>query len=219
MTKIKNVAPSEIESQSFAIIEREFQDQTGLIGSEIDPGRFQVIRRVIHATGDFDFAGSLLFHDQSIGAAISSIISGRDIYIDVSMGAAGISRSILERFGGSVRCFINDKDVTEKARREGKTRTETALEKLSGTDIGIIAVGNAPTALIAAMALIEAGKIAPALLVGVPVGFVNAVESKEILAAQEYPFITNQGRKGGTPVAVAIVNALLRLGLHASGQG
>jgi len=219
MTKIKNVAPSEIESQSFAIIEREFQDQTGLIGSEIDPGRFQVIRRVIHATGDFDFAGSLLFHDQSIGAAISSIISGRDIYIDVSMGAAGISRSILERFGGSVRCFINDKDVTEKARREGKTRTETALEKLSGTDIGIIAVGNAPTALIAAMAMIEAGKIAPALLVGVPVGFVNAVESKEILAAQEYPFITNQGRKGGTPVAVAIVNALLRLGLHASGQG
>ena len=219
MTKIKNVAPSEIESQSFAIIEREFQDQTGLIGSEIDPGRFQVIRRVIHATGDFDFAGSLLFHDQSIGAAISSIISGRDIYIDVSMGAAGISRSILERFGGSVRCFINDEDVAERARREGKTRTETALEKLSGTDIGIIAVGNAPTALIAAMALIEAGKIAPALLVGVPVGFVNAVESKEILAAQEYPFITNQGRKGGTPVAVAIVNALLRLGLHASGQG
>lgn len=219
MTKIKNVAPSEIESQSFAIIEREFQDQTGLIGSEIDPGRFQVIRRVIHATGDFDFAGSLLFHDQSIGAAISSIISGRDIYIDVSMGAAGISRSILEGFGGSVRCFINDEDVAEKARREGKTRTETALEKLSGTDIGIIAVGNAPTALIAAMALIEAGKIAPALVVGVPVGFVNAVESKEILAAQEYPFITNQGRKGGTPVAVAIVNALLRLGLHASGQG
>ena len=219
MTKIKNVAPSEIESQSFAIIEREFQDQTGLIGSEIDPGRFQVIRRVIHATGDFDFATSLLFHDQSIGAAISSIISGRDIYIDVSMGAAGISRSILERCGGSVRCFINDEDVGEKARREGKTRTETALEKLSGTDIGIIAVGNAPTALIAAMALIEAGKIAPALLVGVPVGFVNAVESKEILAAQEYPFITNQGRKGGTPVAVAIVNALLRLGLHASGQG
>lgn len=219
MTKIKNVAPSEIESRSFAIIEREFQDQTGLIGSEIDPGRFQVIRRVIHATGDFDFAGSLLFHDQSIGAAISSIISGRDIYIDVSMGAAGISRSILERFGGCVRCFINDEDVAEKARREGKTRTETALEKLSGTDIGIIAVGNAPTALIAAMALIEAGKIAPALVVGVPVGFVNAVESKEILAAQEYPFITNQGRKGGTPVAVAIVNALLRLGLHASGQG
>jgi len=219
MTKIKNVAPSEIESQSFAIIEREFQDQTGLIGSGIDPDRFQVIRRVIHATGDFDFAGSLLFHDQSIGAAISSIISGRDIYIDVSMGAAGISRSILERFGGSVSCFINDEDVAEKARREGKTRTETALEKLSGTDIGIIAVGNAPTALIAAMALIEAGKIAPALVVGVPVGFVNAMESKEILAAQEYPFITNQGRKGGTPVAVAIVNALLRLGLHASGQG
>ncbi|MGI9536785.1 MAG: precorrin-8X methylmutase [Desulfocapsaceae bacterium] len=218
MTKIKCVAPSEIESQSFAIIEREFQEQTGLTGSEIDSDQFQVIRRVIHATGDFDFANSLLFHNQSISAAISSIISGRDVYIDVSMGAAGISRSILERFGGSVRCFINDADVAEKARREKKTRTETALEKLSGTDIGIIAVGNAPTALIAAMALIENGKIAPALVVGVPVGFVNAMESKEILATQKYPFITNQGRKGGTPVAVAIVNALLRLADHASNQ-
>ena len=219
MTKIKYVAPSEIESQSFAIIEREFQDQTGLTGPEIDPDQFQVIRRVIHATGDFEFARSLQFHELSIVEAISSIISGRDIYIDVSMGAAGISRSILERFGGSVRCFINDADVAEKARREGKTRTETALEKLSGTDVGIIAVGNAPTALIAAMALIKTGKIAPALVVGVPVGFVNAMESKEILAAQKYPFITNQGRKGGTPVAVAIVNALLRLALHASGRG
>lgn len=218
MTTIKDVAPSDIESQSFAIIEREFQDQTGLTGVEIDPDRFQVIRRVIHATGDFDFARSLLFHDQCIDEAISSIISGRDIYIDVSMGAAGISRSILEGFGGSVRCFINDADVAEKARQEGKTRTETALEKLSGTDIGIIAVGNAPTALIAAMALIEAGKINPALVVGVPVGFVNAVESKDILAAQSYPFITNIGRKGGTPVAVAIVNALLRLALDSSGR-
>jgi len=218
MTKFKKVTPSEIESLSFDIIEREFQNQTGLTVSELDSEQFQVIRRVIHATGDFDFARSLLFHDQSIGEAISSIISGRDIYIDVSMGAAGMSRSILEKFGGSVRCFINDADVAEKARREGKTRTETALEKISGTDVGIIAVGNAPTALMAAMALIEAGKINPALVVGVPVGFVNAAESKEILAAQSYPFITNEGRKGGTPVAVAIVNALLRLALDASGR-
>ena len=216
MTTIKHVPPLEIETQSFAIIEREFQDQTGLVADEIDVERFQIIRRVIHATGDFDFAHNLIFQDQSIGAAISSIRSGRDIYIDVSMGAAGISKSIVKKFGGSVKCYINDGDVAEKARREERTRTETALEKLAGTDIGIIAVGNAPTALVAAMSLIAAGKIDPALVVGVPVGFVNAVESKQILASQSYPFITNEGRKGGTPVAVAIVNALLRLAQTAS---
>ena len=218
MTTIKHVPPAEIEAQSFAIIEQEFELQTGRHVSGINPERFQVIRRVIHATGDFEFGKNLLFHERSIESAIRSIRSGRDIYIDVSMGAAGISTKILESFGGSVKCYINDGDVAEKAKKEGKTRTETALEKLSGTDIGIIAVGNAPTALLAAMALIEAKKIEPALVIGVPVGFVNAEESKEILAAQNYPFITNRGRKGGTPVAVAVVNALLRLALHNSGQ-
>ncbi len=218
MAIIKDVPPAEIEAQSFAIIEREFEMQTGLPVGRIDPDRFQVIRRVVHATGDFEFARSLVFHERSIASAIASIQSGRDIYIDVSMGAAGISNKIVHRFGGAVTCYINDADVEKKARAAGKTRTETAIEKLSGTDVGIIAVGNAPTALVAAMALIESNKIRPALVVGVPVGFVNAVESKEILANQNYPFITSKGRKGGTPVAVAIVNALLRLALQASGR-
>ena len=211
MTTIKSVRPSEIESQSFTIIEEEFEAQTGLQSAQIDPLCFQVIRRVIHATGDFDFGHSLIFGNRPIEAAIKSIRSGKDIYIDVSMGAAGISAGIIEQFGGRVKCHINDADIAERAKNEGKTRTETALEKLSGSDPGIIAVGNAPTALVAAMTLISEGKIDPALVVGVPVGFVNAVESKEILSAQSYPFITNKGRKGGTPVAVAIVNALLRL--------
>lgn len=211
MTTIKQVVPAEIEARSFDIIAREFFDRTGVRPSDLEPQRFQVIRRVIHATGDFDFASSLLFHDESIDSGISSIRSGKDICIDVSMGAAGISKAILKAFGGSVRCYINDADVAEKARKEEKTRTETAFEKLAGKDIGIIAVGNAPTALVAAMEMIRAGKIVPDLVIGVPVGFVNAVESKEILADKNYPFITNRGRKGGTPVAVAIVNALLRL--------
>ena len=214
MTTIKPVRPSEIESQSFAIIEKEFEAQTGLRSSLIDPHCFQVIRRVIHATGDFDFGHGLIFGNRPIEAAIESIRSGRDIYIDVSMGAAGISAGLFEQFGGRVKCHINDTDIAERAQKEGKTRTETALEKLAGSDTGIIAVGNAPTALVAAMTLIGEGKINPALVVGVPVGFVNAVESKEILSGQSYPFITNRGRKGGTPVAVAIVNALLRLSAH-----
>ena len=211
MTTIKPVRPLEIESQSFAIIEKEFETRTGLLISQIEPDNFQVIKRVIHATGDFEFGHSLIFGNRPIEAAIESIRSGRDIYVDVSMGAAGISAKMIERFGGRVNCYIKDADIAARARNEGKTRTETALEKLSGSDTGIIAVGNAPTALIAAMTLIKEGKIKPAVVVGVPVGFVNAVESKEILTDQNYPFITNKGRKGGTPVAVAIVNALLRL--------
>ncbi len=218
MTMIKSVRPSEIESQSFAIIEKEFEAQTGLQSSQIDPDYFQVIRRVIHATGDFDFGHSLIFGNRPIEAAIESIRSGRDIYIDVSMGAAGINARIIEQFGGRVKCHINDDDIAVNARNAGKTRTETALEKLSGSDVGIIAVGNAPTALIAAITLISEGTIDPALVVGVPVGFVNAVESKELLTRQHYPFITNKGRKGGTPVAVAIVNALLRLASHTADQ-
>ena len=211
MATIKQVAPSEIEARSFDIITQEFSDRTGIDPAEIDPDRFQVIRRVIHATGDFDFARSLLFHEESIRSGINSIRSGRDICIDVSMGAAGINQSLLKSFGGSVLCYINDPEVTEKARKNKKTRTETAVEKLAGQEVGIVAVGNAPTALVATMDMIKAGKLAPDLVIGVPVGFVNAEESKDILADKNYPFITNRGRKGGTPVAVAILNALLRL--------
>ncbi len=211
MTTIKQVAPAEIEDQSFAIIEREFEQQTGCNPADIEARRFQVMRRVIHATGDFGFAASLLFHDDSIDAGIAAIRGGKDIYVDVSMAASGISSSIVARFGGTVQCHINDDDVVERARREGKTRSETALEKIADSEVGIIAVGNAPTALIGALELIDSGRIRPDLVIGVPVGFVNAEESKDILAVQSFPFITNRGRKGGTPVAVAIVNALLRL--------
>lgn len=210
MTILKQVAPAEIENQSFAIIEDEFRERTGINPDELPSGSFQIIRRVIHATGDFSFAHSLKFSTACIDAGLGAIRDGRDIYIDVSMGASGISRSILDRFGGAVRCHINDPDVADRARSLAQTRSETALEKISSANVGIIAVGNAPTALVAAMEMIERGVINPALIIGVPVGFVNAVESKELLSEKSYPFITNKGRKGGTPVAVAIVNALLR---------
>ncbi len=211
MTTIKSVAPAEIEKRSFAIIEHEFLEQTGMSPADIESKRFQVMRRVIHATGDFGFAQSLVFHDHAIDSALAAIRAGRDIYIDVSMGAAGISSSLLAKFGGAVQCCINDPDVAERARAEGKTRSQTALEKISDRNVGIVAVGNAPTALVAAMQMVDDGRLDPALIVGVPVGFVNAEESKQILSAKPYPFITNSGRKGGTPVAVAIVNALIRL--------
>jgi precorrin-8X/cobalt-precorrin-8 methylmutase len=205
------ITPDEIEGRSFAIIEEEFYEQTSLHPQSLNTEMFQIIRRVIHATGDFSFATSLVFQPDSIRAGVCSIQSGRDIFIDVGMGASGINRALLKSFGGSVRCHINDPGIAESARKAGRTRTETAVRSIKGENVGIIAVGNAPTALMATMKLIEKEEITPDLVIGVPVGFVNASESKEMLAQKDYPFITNAGRKGGSPVAVAIVNALLRL--------
>jgi precorrin-8X/cobalt-precorrin-8 methylmutase len=211
MVTLRQVKPQQIENESFSIIEREFLDQTGHHINEYQDDRFKIIQRVIHATGDFAFAAILSFHDQALQAGLASIRSGRNIFIDVNMGAAGISRSILQKFGGKVICRIADEDVEKMAQAHGLTRSEAALEQAVDDNIGILAIGNAPTALLAAMRLIEDGKISPDLVIGVPVGFVNAKESKEILSQKSYPFITTRGRKGGSPVAVAIINALLRL--------
>lgn len=200
--KLQQVAPGAIEQESFRIIEQE-------LGSHFFPSdRFAVIRRVIHATGDFSFAESLVFHPDAITSGLEAIRSGLDILVDINMAAAGISKKLLADRGGQVRCNIG----TQKA-NSTRTRSEMAIEEgLEGGNVGIVAIGNAPTALLAAMRVIDRNPdTAPALLIGVPVGFVNAAESKAILEEKNYPFITNRGRKGGTPVAVAIVNALIRL--------
>ena len=211
MKRLTEISPDEIEKRSFQIIEREFHTQTSRHPNDIDRERFAVIQRVIHATGDFSFAETLLFHEDAIKRGIEAIHAGRNIYCDVSMGASGISSKLLRQFGGEVLCHINDGAIAEEARQCGKTRTETALARIVDENVGIISVGNAPTALVKTMQMIDQGTIQPALVVGVPVGFVNAAESKEILAEQSYPFVTCTGRKGGTPVAVAIINAIIRL--------
>lgn len=211
MVTLQQVKPQQIEQESFRIIEHEFLEQTGHRPGEFEADRFRVIQRVIHATGDFSFAAALTFHEQAIQAGLASIRAGRNILIDVNMGAAGISRSILKKFGGEVICRIGDKEVDRIAREKGLTRSEVAVDLAMNDNIGIVTIGNAPTALLAAMRFIEEGTFNPDLVIGVPVGFVNAQESKEILAEKSYPFITALGRKGGTPVAVAIINALLRL--------
>ncbi len=208
---IRDVAPEDIERLSFAMIEEEFFDQTGLRPESFDRHTFRVIRRVIHASGDFSFARSLVFHERAIPAGIAAIRQGRAIVIDVSMGAAGINRGLVERFGGRVICRIGDPGIGEEARRNGKTRSETALRRAMADDPGIIAVGNAPTALLTVMEMVERRQFRPELVVGVPVGFVNAAEAKALLRQQDYPFITNTGRTGGSPIAVAIVNALLHI--------
>ena len=211
MITLQQIKPLEIEAESFRIIEREFADKTGSPVDNYPADEFAVMRRVIHATGDFGFADNLRFHPRAIAAGIAAIRAGKNVLTDVNMAAAGISRSYLEEFGGQVICRVGEPEVAAEASRLGLTRSETALTLTAGDNVGIVAIGNAPTALLALMKLIEAGIIRPDLVVGVPVGFVNAAESKELLSQKNYPFITALGRKGGSPVAVAIVNALLRL--------
>jgi len=205
--------PEEIEKRSFEIISEE------LDLSDVPPGQLPIIKRVIHATADLEFKNTLLFHPDAINTGINAIRSGRDILTDVEMVKAGIIKRWLEPHGGNVICNINDEDVVRLSRETGRTRSEIAIEKaLQGNNnIGIIAVGNAPTALLKVIEVFNdthhSSRITynGPLVVGVPVGFVKAFESKALLSVQRFPFITNLSRKGGTPVAVAIVNALLKM--------
>ncbi|MCI5144704.1 MAG: precorrin-8X methylmutase, partial [Candidatus Electrothrix sp. AR3] len=162
-------------------------------------------------TGDFSFAENMRFQVQAIAAGLEAIRAGKNILVDVNMAASGVSKGLLAQFGGRVICRVAEPETVERAKAGNLTRSEAAVERAIEDNIGIIAIGNAPTALLKTMELMEQGSFAPDLVIGVPVGFVNAAESKEILASKSYPFITALGRKGGTPVAVAALNALLRL--------
>lgn len=195
-----------IEKKSFDIISRE------LDLSDVPEERLPIIKRVIHSTADFEFSKTLLFHQDAVMAGIAAIRAGKNILTDVEMIKAGINKRLLQRWGGKVICMISDDEVVRISKATGKTRAEVAMEKGIDESIGLVAIGNAPTALFKAIEIFNNSSLLtcnPALLVGVPVGFVDAAESKDLLAAQAFPFITNLGRKGGTPVAVAIVNALL----------
>lgn len=205
MVTLQNIAPQAIEAESFRIIERE------LGPTQFSTEAFTVVRRIIHATGDFSFADTLRFHPQAISAGLAAIRAGKNILVDVNMAASGISTSLLARFGGQVICRVAEAETAVCAQANGTTRSDAAMGRCLADNIGIVAVGNAPTALLKVMELIDQGLFAPELVIGVPVGFVNASESKDLLVQQAYPFITALGRKGGTPVAVAAVNALLRL--------
>lgn len=205
LPEIQKIAPLEIEAESFRIIESEIS------ATDFTPEQFAVVRRCIHATGDFAFADNMRFHADAIEAALNAIRSGKNILVDVNMAASGVSKALLAKFGGKVICRIADPETVTRAKAANQTRSEAAIERALEDNIGIVAVGNAPTALLKTMEMMDNGIFSPNLVIGVPVGFVNAAESKEILASKPYPFITALGRKGGTPVAVAAVNALLRL--------
>lgn len=197
--------PMEIEQRSFEII-------TELLGNRVlDPENELVIKRVIHTTADFDYADNLTFSEHAVQKGIAALKSGCDIVTDTQMAKAGINKTILASLGGEVHCFMSDPDVAQEARSRGVTRASVSMEKAAALEKPcIFAIGNAPTALLSLEQLMEEGKAAPALIIGVPVGFVNVEMSKElIIAAARAPYIIARGRKGGSNVAAAICNALL----------
>lgn len=199
--------PLDIERRSFEIIAEE----TDL--SDVPAEQIPIVQRVIHSTADFEFKNTLSFHPEAVQVGIAAIRSGKNILTDIEMVKAGINKRLLDRWGGKVICNIADAEVVKISEETGRTRSEIAMEKGHADNIGIIAIGNAPTALLKIIELFNSS-LAPStkpLVVGVPVGFVKALESKALLATQQFPFITNLSRKGGTPVAVAIVNALLKM--------
>jgi precorrin-8X/cobalt-precorrin-8 methylmutase len=204
--------PEEIEQKSFEILSEEIDL------SDVPSERLPIIKRVIHATADFEFKHSLIFHPDALQAGLDALRAGKDILTDVEMVKTGINKRLLGRWGGKVICKIQSPD--HKAENgDNRTRSEIGIEEALGEEnnIGIIAIGNAPTALLKVIEIMNNSKSeisnlkSQILVVGVPVGFVKAVESKALLAQQTIPFITNSSRKGGTPVAVAIVNALLKI--------
>jgi len=196
--------PEAIEAESFRIIEAELGPHS------FSPEEFAIVRRAIHSTADFEFARTLRFARGAIRSGIEALGAGCSIVADVQMVQAGINKTGLEKLGGEVLCFISDDDVMASAKEAGLTRAIMAMRKAARVVPGAIyAIGNAPTALLELCRIADAAR--PALVVGVPVGFVSAAESKAALAETSLPYITALGRKGGTPVAVSIINALIRL--------
>ncbi|MBE6013828.1 MAG: precorrin-8X methylmutase [Lachnospiraceae bacterium] len=202
--ELENVLPGDIEKRSFEIIGEELGDR------KLDPQLEPIIKRVIHTSADFDYVDNLVFSEGVVDKAIEAIKEGAYIITDTQMAKSGINKKALAKFGGEVLNFMSDEDVAAIAKKNGTTRATACIDKAATLDKPLIfAVGNAPTALVRLYELINEGKIKPRLIIGVPVGFVNVVQSKELIMETDVPYIVARGRKGGSNVAAAICNALL----------
>lgn len=201
---LEYVLPHEIEKRSFEIIAAELGDRS--IPEEIRP----VVMRVIHTTADFDYLDSLYFSPEIIDTAMRAIRNHAIFVTDTNMAKSGINQAALNRHGCTCECYMADPDIAESAKANGTTRAAASVDKAASLGKPVIyAIGNAPTALIRLTELIEQKQFLPELVIGVPVGFVNVVQSKEMLIASGIPCIAARGRKGGSNVAAAICNALL----------
>ena len=202
--QLENVKPMDIEKRSFEIITEE-------LGYDLPEKEAPIIKRCIHTSADFDYAKNLCFSEDVVEKALKALKNGACIVTDTQMAKSGINKKALAKYGGEVYCFMSDADVAETAKKNGTTRATASMDKAAEMNKPLIfAIGNAPTALVRLYELIEDGKLKPELIIGVPVGFVNVVPSKElILTLEDVPYIVARGRKGGSNIAACICNALL----------
>ena len=208
LDKLEFVKPADIERRSFEIISKELGDKC------LDARNELVVKRVIHTTADFDYADNLAFSENATAIGVQALKSGCSIVTDTQMAASGINKRVLARFGGQVHNFMQDADVAAEACERGVTRSAVCMERAAALKKPLIyVIGNAPTALVRLYEMLQEGAMSfpPQLIVGVPVGFVNVVESKELICGLDVPHIVARGRKGGSNVAAAICNALLYL--------
>ncbi len=199
--------PMEIERRSMEIIS-PYLDGLNLTADEV-----KIYSRIIHAAGDVEYAPIIKIHPQAIQSAKKAILNGANIFVDVEMVRAGINKRALSKFGGEVFCKVADDEIKNISAREGITRSMAAMRKFGAELNGaVVAIGNAPTALYEVLRLIAEEDISPAVIIGVPVGFVGAADSKfELIAQEKIPYISVTGTKGGSSIAVAAVNAILYL--------
>lgn len=204
LDEIQIVKPADIEKRSMEIITSELNGRTWP-----DP-EFGIVKRCIHTSADFDYADNLCFSEEAARIGMEAIKRGAHIVTDTRMAWSGINKKKLESFGGQAHCFMSDEDVAAEAKERGCTRAAICMERGAALEGEVIfAVGNAPTALIRLYEMIQEGKVKPALIIGAPVGFVNVVESKELIMKAGIPYIVPRGRKGGSNIAATICNAML----------
>lgn len=203
---VKIMKPEEIEELSFKIIDNEAGRH------DFPPDQWSIVRRMIHTSADFEYMESIRFHKDAIAKGLEAIRNGENIVTDTNMARVGIRKSDLDRFGTEVKCFMTDPEVGRIALKSGITKAKAAVDAaIQDMENGIYVVGNAPTALLRLIELVKRKKAKPALIIGLPVGFVNAAESKAKLIATDQPYISNVGRKGGSNIAASVVNALAKL--------
>ena len=207
LNEIEIVKPMDIEKRSMAIITEELGGRTW------PEPEFSIVKRCIHTSADFDYADNLCFSENAAQIGVGALNKGASIVTDTQMAASGINKKRMKECGGEVYCFMSDPDLAAAAKERECTRASICMEKAA--ELGkplIIAVGNAPTALIRLYELIQEGKIRPELIIGAPVGFVNVVEAKELIMTAGIPYIVPRGRKGGSNIAATICNAMLYQG-------
>ena len=203
--------PDEIENRSFAIIDREAGPHNFTVE------QWSIVRRMIHTSADFEYKENVRFHPDAVAAGIRAIRTGKTIFTDTNMARVGIRSRDLNGYGVSLKCLVDDPAIHARAEKNGTTRAKAAVDAaVTEMKEGIYVVGNAPTALLRLIELLQADKAHPALIIGLPVGFVNAAESKAALMKTDFPYISNIGRKGGSNVAASVVNALTKLAMRKS---